>query len=324
MVNSDYLYLVREDLEKLVNSLANSVPIETESANTIWSHVLASKGKMLRPALYFFICKILNYKGKNLISIALVSELVHTASLLHDDVVDNSKLRRNKPSVNKIWGDESAVLFGDLVYARASEIMAESGSLEIVQTFAKTIRIMSEGELLQLENISKLYCSESDYLRIITCKTAALMSAVCLSAGSLAQLKQEQKNLLAKFGEEVGIAFQLVDDALDIASEKTGKKRFTDLKQGKVTLPIIYLRDLCTTSEKDQLEKIFSKQLISDEEFMKIYELMQKYACVEKTLARAYSYTKRAIQKLELLAPEQNLYKKELINLIQIMIYRRT
>ena len=178
---------VQLDLERLQSKIGALIPTESQSAIDIVAYTLGNVGKRIRPALYYLCSKLLGYQGPYLDEIAAVGELVHTASLLHDDVVDSSTLRRGLTTANTTWGDQSAVLVGDLIYSRASELMASAGNMEIVATFAKAIRLMSEGELLQLENAYNIAMPKQAYFRIVECKTATLIAAVCRSAGLLAQ-----------------------------------------------------------------------------------------------------------------------------------------
>jgi octaprenyl-diphosphate synthase len=264
----------------------------------------------------------MGYSGKHLIPIAAVCEYVHSASLLHDDVIDNSSLRRNKPTANRIWGDEASVLVGDLVYSRASEMMAESGSLELVKTFAKAIRLMSEGELLQLENVFNMDIAEETYLRIVENKTAVLISACCRAAGLLAEAEDKTVDLLATYGRSVGMAFQLVDDALDytVSEERMGKPTGHDLIEGKITMPVIKLREKASTDEWQQVMQ-FSKSEFSQQGIDYVRSLVDKYQTVSQTLDRARELSDTAIAALDGL-PESDL-KESLKSLTSYLLWRQ-
>ncbi len=291
---------VADDLSALNSELIKLVPAQTVSAKAIIEHVFAAGGKRIRPALYFLSCRLYDYRGPHLLPIAAVSEYVHTASLLHDDVVDNSTLRRNKPTANSVWGDQAAVLVGDLIYARASELMAETGSLEIVSTFANAIRLMSEGELLQLENCFNSDVRVEDYLQILRCKTAVLIAASCRAAGILAESPREERDALSEFGHCVGMAFQLIDDALDYLSndDAFGKPTQADLLEGKITLPVILLRDVASPEQKQRLQTILQTDPITPAAVSEVAQLVQTYGTATKTIELAQEYTERAQQAL--------------------------
>lgn len=294
---------VADDLRELQNRMISYIPTETETAQAVLQHVFGSGGKRIRPALYFMCARLLGYKGDHLYQIGAVAEFVHTASLLHDDVVDNSTLRRNKPTANSIWGDEAAVLVGDLIYSTASEMMAATGNMEIVKTFARAIRLMSDGELLQLESLYKPSLSTETYLRILECKTAILIEAACKSAGLLAGAPDHVTAELARFGHGVGMAFQLIDDALDYVGsvDLIGKATLSDLKEGKVTLPVILLRNHATSSELMRLQTIISSGTIDDDMVREVARLVDRYETAILTVDHAHTYTRSAMSALRTL-----------------------
>ena len=314
---------VSEDIRQLLKLIPSLLHSDSKSAQQILVHVLSQPGKMLRSSVFLLLCRLLQYEGKHKLQIAAATEFVHNASLLHDDVVDSSTQRRNKPTAHTIWGDESAVLVGDLIYARASELMAATGKLAIVNAFASAIRQMSEGELLQLENIGNYSIEESTYFKIIRSKTAALMVAACQSAGYLKEVDDHQINELQNFGLNIGLAFQLVDDALDMMGENIGKKNFTDLKQGKMTYPFLVLRSAASSDETKRLQQLVDTQSThSFEDIHFVSTLAKKYEVSKKTLQKAYDFTELATKNLNLLFPYESLEKKRLLELIEHMVYR--
>ncbi len=291
---------VAAELSMLTPHLTSLLQAKTISGRHIIDHILGAGGKRVRPGLYFFACKLVGYAGEHLIPMAAVCEYVHTASLLHDDVIDNSSLRRGKPTPNKIWGDESAVLVGDLIYSRASELMAETGSLEIVRLFARAIRLMSDGELLQLEHLYNPSMPESAYYDIIENKTAVLLEAVCKAPALLAGSGAQAEDALKDFGRCVGFAFQLLDDALDYAGSDQifGKRTLADLPEGKVTLPIILLKQHATVTELTLVENLIHSEEISRDSMLKVLDLVNKYDTVGKTLEEASKWTDKALAAL--------------------------
>jgi len=295
----DALSPVADDLTELGQRLASYVPAETDSAKAVLNHIFGVGGKRIRPALYFMSCRLLGYRGEHYFPIAAVAEFVHTASLLHDDVVDDSTLRRGKPTANSIYGDETAVLVGDLIYSTASEMMAATGNMEVVRTFARAIRLMSEGELLQLENVFNADIAEATYLRVLECKTAVLIEAACKSAGLLAGVPAAELDLLVRFGHGVGMAFQLIDDALDYTGSAAlvGKATQADLAEGKVTLPVILLREHATPAELMKIQQVLAAEA-SDEGAAAVARLVDKYDTANLTVERAHRYTLGAMNAL--------------------------
>lgn len=313
---------VAGQLKELTLRMPSYIPTETASGKAVINHVFGSGGKRIRPALYFMCAKLLGYDGEHLYPIGAVSEFVHTASLLHDDVVDNSTMRRNKPTANSIYGDETAVLVGDLIYSTASEMMAATGNMEIVKTFARAIRLMSDGELLQLESLFKPKLPVETYLRILECKTSILIEAACKSAGLLAGAPDSVTTELARFGHDVGMAFQLIDDALDYVGsiDLIGKATLSDLKDGKVTMPVLLLRDLASASDLEKLQAIISSEVIDDDKVREVARLVDRYDTAILTVDKAHAYTRSAMAALKTLpaTPDRDVLE----NLADKLLFR--
>ena len=295
---------IHADLSALEENLIGFLKTESVTATKVSSHIFAQGGKRVRPALYFMACRALNYQGPQYHPMAVVPEYIHAASLLHDDVLDDSTLRRGKPAARKIWGDESSVLTGDLIYARASELMAQTGCLKIVEGFAHTVRKMSEGELIQLENIFNTQLKKSTYLKIIEYKTAILLARSCEAAAFLAQREDLSPDFYA-FGLNVGLAFQIIDDAIDFSQPggTTGKKSFSDLNEGKFTLPLLVLRSRISPEEWDALTGVFIAEIknvtLLQETAEKIIAKIFEYDCVAETFKEAQIFTDRALSALD-------------------------
>jgi len=221
-------------------------------------HVLGAGGKRVRPALLLLSAELCGYTGPRCVQVAAAVELLHTATLLHDDVVDLSELRRGRPSANAVWGNRRAVLAGDFFYARASSMVVEDGDLDILWIFAATIRSMAEGELLQLERSFDPSVTEAHYFAVIEHKSAALMSAVCEAGSILGGVTRAERRKLAEYGRELGLAFQLRDDALDYQAgdAELGKRAFADLREGKVTLPLLLALKRCSPAERDAIASV--------------------------------------------------------------------
>ena len=268
-------------------------------------HVLGSGGKRIRPALLLLAAELCGYTGPRRIQIAAAVELLHTATLLHDDVVDASKLRRGRPSANAIWDNRRAILAGDFFYARASAMIVEDGEIEILRIFADTIRAMAEGELLQLERSFDASVNEAHYFTVIERKSAVLLSAACEAGAILGGVTRGEQRRLAEFGRELGLAFQLRDDALDYnASEvELGKPPCTDLSEGKVTLPLLLTLKRCTHVERESIERLLKAASRGEEEGRPAAEgldlgptlaLIGRYRGVEDTVRRAEAHIARA------------------------------
>ncbi|NNL84695.1 MAG: polyprenyl synthetase family protein [Myxococcales bacterium] len=232
-------------------SLREQLASETALVRAIGEHVFANPGKRLRPTLLMLSAELCGYRGPRRVQLAAAHEMIHTATLLHDDVVDLSQLRRGQPAAHTVWGNRRAVLVGDFFYARASQMIVEDGELAIVGLFADMIRMMSEGELLQLERSFDPDASEAHYYAVIERKSAALLSAVCEIGAILGGVTPAERKRLADFGRELGLAFQMRDDALDYAAsaDELGKPPLTDLREGKITMPLILALKRASSAE---------------------------------------------------------------------------
>jgi octaprenyl-diphosphate synthase len=302
---SDALALVERTLRA-------QLPSQAELIRPLGEHVLSSGGKRMRPALLMLTADLCGYTGPRRIQIAAALELLHTATLVHDDVVDMSDLRRGRPSANAVWGNRKAVLAGDFLYARASSMVVEDGSMEIVERFADTVRMMAEGELLQLQFSFDVAATEAQYYAVIDRKSAALLSTACECGAILGGVTRAERRSLAMFGRELGLAFQLRDDALDYQASSTqlGKHRYTDLREGKVTLPLLLTLKRCTGSERELVAGTLKRARqaeaegleasdpnaqdpVSEESFAAVVELTERYRGVVDTARRAEEHVAR-------------------------------
>ncbi len=273
-------------------------------------HVLSSGGKRIRPALLLLAAEMCGYTGSRRIQVGAAVELLHTATLLHDDVVDFSELRRGKPSANALWGNRRAVLSGDFFYARASAMIVEDGNLDILWIFANTIRNMAEGELLQLERSYDPTITESHYFRVIERKSAVLLSAATEAGAILGDVTRAERRRLADFGRELGLAFQLRDDALDYeaAEAELGKPQHNDIREGKVTLPLLLTLKRCEPTERDRIATLLKTAARLTEDSLSgvgesdvdeldvspALELIARYRGVEDTVRRAEEHAAKA------------------------------
>jgi octaprenyl-diphosphate synthase len=247
--------LMKSDLVMTDEILVNRLDSNVDLISQMSQYIINSGGKRIRPLLLLLCARATNYKGDYHHSMAVVIELIHTATLLHDDVVDSSSTRRGQETANELWGNAPSVLVGDFLYSRAFEIMVEPNSMQIMKILSKATNQISEGEVLQLLNIKNDKVSQTEYFEVIERKTACLFKAACQIAGILSESNQNIINALGSFGMHLGNAFQIIDDTLDYESDSLvmGKEIGDDLSEGKVTLPMIYALENTKGSEKETL-----------------------------------------------------------------------
>jgi len=234
--------LMKSELDLMNKILVDRLDSNVGLINQMSHYIINSGGKRIRPLLLLICAKATEYEGDYHYSMAVVIELIHTATLLHDDVVDQSKTRRGHETANELWGNAPSVLVGDFLYSRAFEIMVEPNSMSIMRILSKATNQISEGEVLQLLNIKNAKVTQTEYFKVIERKTACLFKAACQIAAILSKSDQQTINALGSFGMHLGNAFQIIDDTLDYESDSSiiGKEIGDDLSEGKVTLPMIY------------------------------------------------------------------------------------
>jgi octaprenyl-diphosphate synthase len=310
--------LKKVDLEFRKN-LRSNVPIIA----AIGEHLLFSGGKRLRPILLLLSARACGYQGEAHISLASLIEFIHTATLLHDDVVDRAELRRGMESANAKWGNEACVLVGDFLFTKCFSLLVENGNRKILQTVAHATTLMAEGELDELIKTNDLSLAEADYFSIITGKTAALFSAATQVGAILGAASEEKEAALTRFGMDLGIAFQLVDDNLDYTSreEEFGKKIGIDLQEGKITLPLIFTLSHCTAQESAIIRKAVESDPLTKESFFEVLTIIDKYQGVAYTWEKAKEYIARAKRHLRLLPDSKE--KEALLLLSDFVLERR-
>ena len=292
--------IVNNDLSKvndiIIKNIGNEVPMISELSQ----HILASGGKRIRPIITLLTSKLCNYKDENHLFLAACIEFIHTATLLHDDVIDESKLRRGVATANDLFGNKTSVLVGDFLFSRSFELMVANGSKKILEVLSATSSTIAKGEVLQLSTINNCSTSEETYMNIIRSKTASLFGAAAEISGILSEKDKNIQNALSTYGQKLGIAFQLTDDALDyIGSENLGKDIGDDFKEGKITLPII----ICLRNANKE-EILFWKKTIedlkqTDQDLTKALSIIKKHQAIEKTLSLANQYCSEAINALD-------------------------
>ncbi|MCF2513468.1 polyprenyl synthetase family protein [Sphingomonas sp. G124] len=263
-------------------------------------HLIAGGGKRMRPMLTLASAALLDYPGTRHHKLAAAVEFIHTATLLHDDVVDGSGLRRGKRTANLIWGNPASVLVGDFLFSRAFELMVEDGSLKVLRILSHASAVIAEGEVDQLSAQRQVETSEEHYLHIINAKTAELFAAACRISPVVAEGGEEAEEALEAYGRSLGIAFQLVDDAIDYSSDEAtmGKGQGDDFRDGKVTLPVILAHARGSSDDRAFWKAAMQGERISDDDLAYATQLINSTGALSDTLERARYYGRRAIDAL--------------------------
>lgn len=283
---------VKKISQELINNMGSPIPFIKE----IGAHILLGDGKLLRPLLFILSCKLLNYEREHIYSLCTVFEYIHVASLLHDDVLDNAEVRRNKPSVNNKWGDHVAILEGDFLYSRALVTALSAGNFRFLEKLAVATNNMVEGQLMEIAYTNNLELTREEYMRIIEKKTASLLSAACGCAAVLADAGARIEKALSDFGYYLGIAFQLIDDVLDYTSSEDifGKPVGKDLREGKVTLPLIYALQKMGEKDKGKVKHLLEDKGGFDSDYSYIIKKVSETNAISYTKEEAFFYIKKA------------------------------
>jgi octaprenyl-diphosphate synthase len=270
-------------------------------------HLIAGGGKRMRPMLTLASGALLGYPGTRHHKLAAAVEFIHTATLLHDDVVDGSGMRRGKRTANLIWGNPASVLVGDFLFARAFELMVEDGSLKVLRILSHASAVIAEGEVDQLTAQRRIETDEEQYLDIISAKTAALFAAACRVSPVVAEASEEAETALECYGKNLGIAFQLSDDVIDYASDAAtmGKGVGDDFRDGKMTLPVILAYARGNESDRAFWRSAIGGERVSDDDLAEAIGLLKQTDALADTIERARQYGRRAIDALAMFAPSK-------------------
>ncbi len=315
------LKLAEEKIKENLNAVAPAIPM-------VGKHLLMGGGKRIRPILAILCSKLFGYNGEKASILACSVESIHTASLLHDDVVDGANIRRGRPSAHSLWGSQAVILVGDYLYSNALRLVNSLENQKIMDVFSTATARMSEGELIQLhekEECKKgnFKISEEHYMRIITGKTAILMSAACGSGAIIGNAIQEKEDALFNFGLKLGMAFQIADDILDYMAEeeKLGKSLGKDLEEGKITLPLIYLFQEASHSEVEKVKHIIKNEKFSQSDLDYILHLLNKYVSIEKSYDKASIILEKAKKELALF--DDSVEKISLLTISDYVLRRK-
>lgn len=317
------LELIGDELKQVEQQFKKDLASDVPLIRKVGEYVLASGGKRIRPALLLLSAKLCEYRGDRHVPLASVIEFIHTATLLHDDVVDNANIRRGIASANTLWGNEASVLVGDFLFSKSFSLMVADGDLNVLRVLSGATTMIAEGEVLQLVCTSDLSLTEERYIEVVKCKTAVLISAACQAGAILGKVSSELEQDLSEFGMQLGIAFQLMDDVLDYAANQAefGKSIGHDLEEGKITLPLIHTLQLCTADERERIGEIVTAEELSDDDFQFVFDAVHRYGGIEFTVSRAREYINRAKQALESFSPSP--VKSALVELSDYVVTRQ-
>jgi len=291
--------LLHDDLAAIEREFGRDTVSNVSAITEIGEYLRAGGGKRLRPALLLLSCKLLNYGGQGAIKLGAVVEMIHTATLVHDDIIDEAQTRRGRPSANTQWGNSKCVLAGDWLYMQAFKVSLQERNFQILDTLIDLTQAMVEGELLQMERLGKTI-SITEHFELIHRKTAVLFSVCMKLGGILARASEADQQRLADYGRSLGMAFQIVDDVLDLtASEEVlGKPVASDLREGKATMAIIHALDHCTPAERDAIEAVLSNGGFNGIAPADIVAILQRHGSIDAAYARANEFANRARQSI--------------------------
>ena len=314
--------LIGNELAQVEDEFKKNLQSEVPLIPKIGEHLLLSGGKRFRPTVLLLSAKLCGYKGSRQIQVASIIEFIHTATLLHDDVVDDAELRRGNASANSIWGSEASVLVGDFLLSKSFFLMVDDGDLKILNTIARATTQMAEGEIQELMRTSDPSITEEEYLSIVINKTASLISATCQIGAILGGVDGIKEQALANFGMNLGIAFQFMDDSLDYTSteKKFGKEVGIDLQGGKITLPLIHTLRSCSPSEREDVVEIVLSESSDERGFLNVVDLINRYGGIEYTLQQARGYVAKAKGSLDCFRPSRE--KKALLAMANYVVER--
>jgi octaprenyl-diphosphate synthase len=314
--------LVTPDMERVNTTISSRTGSDVAMIPEVASHLIASGGKRLRPMLTLAMAKLAGYSGDGHIKLAAAVEFMHTATLLHDDVVDESDMRRGKLAARMLWGNEASVLVGDFLLGQAFKMMVEVGNLHALDILSSAATVIAEGEVMQLGTAKNTATNEDEYLAVIRAKTAELFAAACEVGPALAGKDKAEQAACRSFGMNLGIAFQLVDDALDYGGKaaKLGKNIGDDFREGKVTLPVVLSFRRGSESERAFWNRTLAQSEVSEGDLDTAMALMAKHHAIEDTIGRARHYGAIAKDALAL-APDSPI-KKALEEAVDFSITR--
>jgi len=309
----DILKEYKSDMERMESRIHESLGTDVALIQQVGKYILGAGGKRFRPLLHLLSARLCGYRKHDAeYVLGSVVEFIHTASLLHDDVIDEAKVRRGRSSANSIWGNQASILVGDYLYSKALYHAVRLQNQRVMDVLSETTTTMSEGEVLQLMQIQNADMTEADYFRLVECKTGVLIAASCRLGAIISKAPLSQEDALTAYGKKLGLAFQITDDTLDYAADQKqlGKVLGKDLEEGKVTLPLIYLMRKVNAEEKDHITNILQADEVAEGDLTYTLGLMAKYRSIDEALLVARTCSDEAKTALALFpdsAPRQGL-----------------
>ncbi|MEO0327663.1 MAG: polyprenyl synthetase family protein [Pseudomonadota bacterium] len=319
---SQLVELVAEDMQRVNTLILSKTGSDVQMIPEVAKHLIDSGGKRLRPMLTLAAARMCGYEGDGHVTLAASVEFMHTATLLHDDVVDESDMRRGKLAARMLWGNEASVLVGDFLLGQAFRMMVEVGSLPALDVLSHAATVIAEGEVLQLQTAKNLDTTEDEYLEVIRSKTAALFAAAAEVGPILADQSPAMINGLRSYGNNLGLAFQLIDDVLDYGGNtaELGKNTGDDFREGKVTLPVLLAYRRGNEAERDFWHKSLVEGNSSDEALKEAKALLRKHEAISDTIARARHYAEMAKDALG--TTPDSAYRDSLIDVLEFCVSR--
>ncbi len=319
--------LIAQPMSDVNQKIQQALQSDVVLINQMGHYIIGAGGKRLRPKLVLLSALAQGYQGRHHTNIAAVVEFIHTATLLHDDVVDSSSLRRGRETANTVWGNEAAVLVGDFLYSRSFEMMVEVGQMRVMEILSSATNTIAAGEVMQLMNIGETEVSVEHYTEVIAAKTGKLFEAATQLGSVLAASSADTEQSMARFGARLGLAFQLIDDALDYTakSDEIGKNAGDDLAEGKPTLPLIYALQSCDKAGGEQIRQALvsaqEQRQLPDGDVQQIVELVCQSGAIERTVEQAQQQVNFAVQDLTCLPHSK--YKDALVAIAEASVNRR-
>jgi len=314
--------IIKHDSKDVDSLIHKNLHSDVSLISKVSEYIINSGGKRIRPLIVLLVARALDYTKDKHIASAAIIEFIHTATLLHDDVVDNSKRRRGQDTANIIFGNQASVLIGDFLYSRAFQMMVELNDMEIMEVLANATNTIATGEVMQLINIHDPEVTEENYFQVIYRKTSCLFEAGCHVAAILAASDENERRSLIDYGKNLGMAFQIIDDTLDFGApeNKLGKNLGDDLAEGKPTLPIIYAIDNSPAKEKELLESAIREGDLT--KLKKIQNIIRSTGAIEYATSRAIEYSDKAIASISHLPSSK--YKEALISIANFSVDRES
>ncbi|MCH9753619.1 MAG: polyprenyl synthetase family protein, partial [Alphaproteobacteria bacterium] len=306
--------VVEKDLASVDKLIFNTLSEHDKSIEVIGNYVISAGGKRIRPLLNLIFANVFGYQGDGHIKIGAAIEFFHTATLLHDDVIDESNIRRGKEAVHKKWTNKYAILVGDFLFSQAFRLMIATNSIEVLNILSKAAAIISEGEVKQLNNLRNIELDQSEYIDVIQSKTAELFAVACETAAVISKQNKDLQQASYEFGINMGISFQIMDDILDYTSDNLGKELGKDYEEGKVTLPIILLNKVCDLGEREFIKRLFKNGEKNEGDFELLVKCIEKYDIFNESKKIALFYSNKAEKLFD--ANFKSLDKQEVLRSI--------